>query len=118
YFNENRTVKLSGSALWKITESAVPEQINYTPDLKELNESLYIKHCPGHTKGSVVIFVSIENLVYAFVGGVFLNREYFESWTPPGMSWKEDRIYEHMNFIKENADVIIPGHGEPFRVFG
>ena len=34
----------------------------------------------------------------------------------PGMSWKQEKIYEHMTFVKENADVIVPGHGAPFMI--
>lgn len=116
YFRDNRTFELENSVLWDITDNQLPKEISSDPDLKKLNRSLYIKHCPGHTKGSLVVFANIENLVHAFVGGTFLNREYYERWEPPGMSWEKDRIYEHMSFIRDNADIIIPGHGEPFRI--
>ena len=52
----------------------------------------------------------------AFVGGIFLDREHYERWQPPGMSWDQQRIYEHMTFIKENADVVVPAHGAPFKI--
>ena len=116
YFKENRTFELESSVIWKIMENRLPEVIDYKPEFKELNNNLFIKHCPGHTKGSLVVFANIDNLVHAFVGGTFLNQDYYNRWEPPGMSWEKERIYEHMSFIKENADVIIPGHGEPFRI--
>lgn len=114
YFKNNRKCELEGSSIWNISDNSQPESIDYIPDLRNLEESIYIRHCPGHTKGSLVVFVCIGGLVQAFVGDIFLNREYYEKWQPPGMSWNQEQIYEHMEFIKDNADVIVPGHGEPF----
>lgn len=116
YFKDNQTVQLKGSAIWRVGNQSWPEYIDYTPDLKNLNNDIYIRHCPGHTKGSIVIFARINGLVHAFVGGIFLNREYYQNWQPPGMSWKQEIIFPHMDFIKNNADIVIPGHGEPFRI--
>ncbi|MCP3941634.1 MAG: MBL fold metallo-hydrolase [Desulfobacteraceae bacterium] len=116
YFKDNQTFKLEGSAIWRVGNQSWPEYIDYTPDLKNLNNDIYIRHCSGHSKGSIVIFACINGLVHAFVGDIFLNKEYYQNWQPPGMSWKQEMIFPHMNFIKNNADIIIPGHGEPFRI--
>lgn len=116
YFKNDKKFVLGGSVLWKVCDNSWPEPVDYTPDLKSLKESLYIRHCPGHTKGSLVIFACINGLVHAFSGGIFLNRAYYEKWQPPGMSWKQEMIFDQMSFIKENADIIVPAHGEPFRV--
>lgn len=116
YFKNNKTLTLEGSAIWKICDNKMPDPVRYTPDLKNLNKDIYIRHCPGHTKGSLMIFVCINGLVHAFAGGTFLNRKYYEKWQPPGMSWKQSRIYDHMSFLKENADVVVPGHGKPFEI--
>lgn len=116
YFKENKTIRLDGSVLWRITDNKWPVPVDSIPDLKSLGNDLFICHCPGHTKGSIVIFALIDNLVHAFAGGVFLNREYFENWQPSAMSWEQNRIYEHMSLIRDNADVVIPGHGKPFRI--
>ncbi len=116
YFNENRVFRLDGDVVYELSDDGWPQYVETVPDLKNLGNSVYIRHCPGHTRGSLVIFACVEDLVYAFVGGTFLNKEYYEKWQPPGMSWELERIYEHMEFIKKHADVIIPGHGEPFRI--
>jgi len=49
-------------------------------------------------------------------GDTFLNQTYFEEWQPHGSSWDQQRIYEHMQYARETADVIVPGHGPPFRI--
>lgn len=117
YFKKDRTLELEGDVMYEISKNGWPREIDSAPDIKNLNgDNIYIRHCPGHTKGSLAVFACINEMVHAFAGGIFLNRDYYEKWQPPGMSWKQEKIYEHMAFIKENADVIIPGHGEPFRI--
>ncbi len=109
-------IKLEGGVIFELSVDGVFRYVDIVPDLHNLGNCIYVRHCPGHTKGSLVIFACIEGLVHAFVGGIFLNKSYYDRWEPPGMSWKQERIYEHMAFIKENADVIVPGHGTPFRI--
>jgi glyoxylase-like metal-dependent hydrolase (beta-lactamase superfamily II) len=116
YFKENKNFKLEGGVIFELSVDGVFRYVDIVPDLHNLGNCIYVRHCPGHTKGSLVIFACIEGLVHAFVGGIFLNKSYYDRWEPPGMSWKQERIYEHMAFIKENADVIVPGHGTPFRI--
>jgi len=114
YFKNNQTIKLAGDVIYELSNDGWPQYVDYVPDLRKLGNRIYIRHCPGHTKGSLAIFACIDGLVHAFVGGIFLNREYYDRWQASGMSWERERIYEHMTFIKENADVIVPGHGAPF----
>jgi len=116
YFKENRNLQLEGDVIFELSVDGVFRYVDVVPDLHDLGNCIYIRHCPGHTKGSLVIFACIDGRVHAFVGGIFLNKAYYDRWEPPGMSWKQERIYEHMAFIKENADVIVPGHGTPFRI--
>ena len=113
---EIEILQLEGDVIYELSDGDQPQYVNSVPDLKNLGDCIYIRHCPGHTKGSLVIFACIDGLVHAFVGGIFLNKAYYDRWEPPGMSWEQERIYEHMTFIKENADVIVPGHGAPFRI--
>jgi hypothetical protein len=63
-----------------------------------------------------MIFASINGLIYAWVGDTILNKAYFDAWKPPGSSWDEGRIYLHMEYVRENVDVIVPGHGPPFKI--
>lgn len=114
YFKDDNKFELEGDAVYELSDEGWPMYVDSFPDLKCLGNRIFIKHCPGHTKGSLVIFACIDDVVYAFVGGIFLNKTYYDKWQPPGMSWKQEMIYDHMAFIKEHADVIVPGHGIPF----
>ena len=116
YFRENHTFQFDGDVLYELSGDGWPKYVDHVPDLHHLNNCVYIRHCPGHTRGSMVVFACISGRVHAFVGGIFLNRDYYEKWQPPGMSWQPERIYDHMSFIRDHADVIVPGHGRPFTV--
>lgn len=116
YFKNDRTLELRGSALLDLSGDGLTlrRYVEIVPDLKALGSALYVRHCPGHTRGSLVVFACIEGLVHAFAGDIFLNRQYYERWEAPGSSWDQERIFEHMEFVRRNADIIIPGHGRPF----
>ncbi len=116
YFKKNRNLQLEGDVIYELSNGGRLRYVNSVPDLRKLGDDIYIRHCPGHTKGSLVIFACIDELVHVFVGGIFLNQAYYERWEPPGMSWEQERIYEHMAFIEENAEVVVPGHGAPFNI--
>jgi glyoxylase-like metal-dependent hydrolase (beta-lactamase superfamily II) len=117
YFKNDRRIVLEGNALLDVAagSAARPAYVERDPDLHRLGSRIFIRHTPGHTPGSLVIFAFIAGLVHAWVGDVFLNQEYFDSWQPPGSSWDQRRIYAHMEYVKARADIIIPGHGAPFR---
>jgi glyoxylase-like metal-dependent hydrolase (beta-lactamase superfamily II) len=61
-----------------------------------------------------MIFACIDGRVHAWVGDIFLNRDYYEQWKPPGASWNQQQVLEHMAYARSRADRIIPGHGEAF----
>ena len=118
YFDgETRTV-LRGSALLDLSPEGIakPLYVNREPDIRQLGSAIYVRHAPGHTPGSTIVFADIAGLVYAWVGDIFLNRAYFDEWRPPGSSWDQDRIYQHMQYVRDRADVIVPGHGAPFLI--
>ena len=118
YFDRDRTTRLTGDAILDLSPEGIlaPRYTPYEPDLSSLGDSLWLKHIPGHTQGSLAIFANIGGKVLAFVGDTFLNKGYYDKWEPPGSSWNKDLIHAHMEYIKKNADIIIPGHGEPFAV--
>jgi glyoxylase-like metal-dependent hydrolase (beta-lactamase superfamily II) len=118
YFRSDLKIVLEGSALIDLSRGAgfQPVYIGCEPDLRTLGSRLYVRHSPGHTPGSLMIFAAIGGLVHAWVGDVFLNKTYFEEWKPPGSSWDQERIYEHMRYVRDRADVVIPGHGSPFTI--
>jgi glyoxylase-like metal-dependent hydrolase (beta-lactamase superfamily II) len=118
YFRNDLRTELTGSAL---LDPGRPfpgglQYLDHQPDLRSLGGRIYIRHAPGHTPGSLMIFACVDRRVHAWVGDTFLNREYYEQWRPPGASWDQNRVFEHMAYARDHADVIIPGHGEPFSV--
>ncbi len=117
-FKNHKKIELSGSSVFGITENCVtgPMKAKAVPDFNKLGNSIYLHHCPGHTPGSMAIFVNISGNVYAIVGDIFLNEEYYKEMKIPGSTWREAPIPDQMKFIKANSDIIIPGHGEPFKV--
>jgi len=118
YFKNDKKLVLSGSALLELRPDGLarPAYIDFSPDVRSLGDTIYVRHAPGHTPGSTMIFACIRRLVYAWVGDTFLNQTYFDGWQPPGSSWDQQRIYNHMQYARETADVIVPGHGPPFRI--
>jgi glyoxylase-like metal-dependent hydrolase (beta-lactamase superfamily II) len=118
YFKNDRRVMLQGSALLDLSAAGLarPEYANHEPDLHNLGTRVFIRHAPGHTPGSVMIFASIDGIVHAWVENTFLNKAYFDEWEPPGSSWSQERVYEHMAYARDSANVIVPGHGPPFSI--
>jgi glyoxylase-like metal-dependent hydrolase (beta-lactamase superfamily II) len=116
YFSNERTVILRQDAVIELSLSGIkhPDYVDVVPDIRKLDERIYVRHTPGHTPGSVMIFAAIRGLIHAWVGDTFLHRGYFTEWRPPGSSWNQELIYEHMAFARDHADIIVPGHGEPF----
>jgi len=102
YFKNDRKVLLEGSALIEISSAGVshPEYVDREPILRELGDKIYVRHAPGHTPGSIMIFACIGGLVHAWVGDIFLNQSYFDKWKPPGSSWKQDLNYQHMEYSR------------------
>lgn len=116
YFRGDRTLRLNGSALLELSPETFsrPRDAEEWPVLRALGRHVYVRHCPGHTPGSVVAYVCVGGRIHALAGDVILNREYSDAGIPPGSSWKPDLIPEQMRAIVGRADVIIPGHGAPF----
>jgi glyoxylase-like metal-dependent hydrolase (beta-lactamase superfamily II) len=120
WFKEDRKVLLEGDVVVDLSPRGVcsPQKVGHEPELGNLGNKIYIRHMPGHTPGSVAIFAVINRKVFAWAGDIFLNEDYFDRGEIPHCSWAPDRLFEHMEYIKEHADFIVPGHGSPFRVSG
>jgi glyoxylase-like metal-dependent hydrolase (beta-lactamase superfamily II) len=120
YFKDDSPIRLHGSYLLDLAPELFdkPRPIFSLPDLGLLGNRLLIQALPGHTAGSQVIFASIGGRVHAWAGDIILNRDYYDRWEPPGSSWNPVPIPDQMRFIKDHADIIIPGHGSPFAIGG
>jgi glyoxylase-like metal-dependent hydrolase (beta-lactamase superfamily II) len=118
YFRRDRTLRLRGSVLLALGPGsfAHPGEAEQWPDLKALGRHIYIRHCPGHTPGSLAVFARVDGRVHALAGDIILSRDHWEREIPPGSSWRPELIPEQMRLITGRADVIVPGHGAPFEL--
>ncbi len=71
---------------------------------------------PGHTPDSVSIFMEGDDgLVYVAAGDAIPTEDNFVKWVPPAINYDREEALRSMEKIVERADIIIPGHGKPFR---
>jgi len=74
-----------------------------------------IVHTPGHTAGSVTVFVMAEKR-YAMCGDAIPTKANYDSHVPPFIAWDKGLAMKSMDAILASADVIVPGHDAPFEV--
>ncbi len=72
---------------------------------------------PGHTPGSVSVFVSAEKR-YAICGDAIPQKANYDSNTPPAIAFDRGLATKSMEMIIGWAQIIIPGHDGPFDVVG
>ncbi|HVO77435.1 MAG TPA: MBL fold metallo-hydrolase [Methanomassiliicoccales archaeon] len=70
---------------------------------------------PGHTPDSLSVFVEADEN-YAIAGDAMPTQDNFTKWVPPGIHYDQELALTSMKRIVEFADIIVPGHGPPFRV--
>ncbi|MGD1061195.1 MAG: MBL fold metallo-hydrolase [Methanomassiliicoccales archaeon] len=70
---------------------------------------------PGHTRDSVSMFVEAEER-YAIVGDAIPTEDNYRKSLPPGINYDREVAMASMRKIIEYADVVVPGHGRPFRI--
>lgn len=74
-----------------------------------------VVHTPGHTAGSVTVFVDAERR-YGICGDAVPTKANYESSTPPSIAIDKALAKKSMDAIIASADIIIPGHDAPFEV--
>jgi glyoxylase-like metal-dependent hydrolase (beta-lactamase superfamily II) len=82
---------------------------------KELVPGVKIVHTPGHTRGSISVFVKADQK-YAVAGDAIPKHGNYEKMVPPAINIDKDLALESLKMITKYADVIIPGHDPPFLV--
>jgi len=82
---------------------------------KDLIPGVRIVHTPGHTKGSISVFVRADKK-YAIAGDALPRHGNYEEMTPPFINVDKEVALESLKMIIKYADVIIPGHDPPFLV--
>jgi len=81
----------------------------------ELSPGVGIVHTPGHSRGSISVFVEAE-LRYAVCGDALPTKDNYLKWVPPGLNYDPVLSLGSMRRIVEFADIVIPGHDAPFRI--
>lgn len=70
-------------------------------------------HTPGHTEGSMSVFVGAEKR-YVIAGDAIPTEKNFRKMTPPASNCDPEAALQSIKMIKRYADVVVPGHGFPF----
>jgi N-acyl homoserine lactone hydrolase len=70
---------------------------------------------PGHTEGSISVFVSAEKR-YAICGDAIPTKANYDAHMPPFVAFDKNMATKSMEMILDWAQVVVPGHGEPFDV--
>jgi len=79
----------------------------------ELCPGVKLIHTPGHTAGSMSVFVTAERK-YAITGDAVPLQDNVLKMVPPGLNIDKDLAMKSIKAIVSFADVIVPGHGFPF----
>jgi N-acyl homoserine lactone hydrolase len=74
-----------------------------------------IVHTPGHTPGSVTVFVKAEKR-YGICGDAIPTKANYDSHVPPFIAFDKGLATKSMDAIISSTDVVIPGHDAPFEV--
>lgn len=82
---------------------------------KALASGIRLVHTPGHTRGSMTVFVEAGRR-YALCGDAIPTAANFESRTPPAIHFDRSIAVKSMGLILRWAQTVIPGHGAPFPV--
>jgi len=70
---------------------------------------------PGHTRGSISVLVSADQK-FAICGDAIPTRANHETHVPPFVAFDKGLALKSMDVLLEWADMVIPGHDEPFPV--
>ncbi len=91
----------------------VTDSIVITEKKFQLMPKIRLVHTPGHTKGSMSVFIESERR-YVVAGDAIPTENNFRRAVPPATNYDKDLALQSIKMIKRYADVVIPGHGFPF----
>ena len=89
------------------------EWLDHDGDGHRLSPRAQLWLTPGHTEQDATLVVEADDAVYAMT-----HLWWREDRTPveDPLGWNQASIEHHRERILEAADIVIPGHGSPFRV--
>lgn len=116
----NARVVASGPEVvaWRGRASSPDKELlaRLTPTVAGLAPGVRLLHTPGHTIGSATVLVAQAGQIVALTGDAVDSRDFFIRREPSHNAL--DAAAERRNFelFAAIADVIVPGHGRPFRL--
>lgn len=104
----NATVYVHEGEDTQIDDATVVSDVKF-----QLMPNIRLMHTPGHTKGSMSVFIKSERK-YVIAGDAIPTENNFRRMVPPATNYDKDLALQSIKMIKGYADVVIPGHGNPF----
>jgi len=80
----------------------------------ELCDGIRLVHTPGHTDGSMSVFVA-SDVRYVMAGDAVPLEDNFRRMVPPRIHTDAGLAVESIKAITSYADMVVPGHGLPFK---
>ena len=80
-----------------------------------LAKGIELRHTPGHSWDSMSVFVEGPDRKYVIAGDAIPLEDNFRKNVPPALHVCKDLAMKSLKTIADYADVIIPGHGGPFK---
>ena len=74
-----------------------------------------LRHTPGHSWDSMSVFVDGVDRKYVIAGDAIPLEDNFRKNVPPALHVCKDLAMKSLKTIADYADVIVPGHGGPFK---
>lgn len=96
-------------------EEIPPREYEAVLEDEELCDGVTLVHVPGHTRGSMAVFVEGERR-YVIAGDALPTRDNYLKWVPPGLNYDPETALRSMKRIIDFAEVVVPGHGPAFEV--
>lgn len=79
----------------------------------EIAKGVKLVHTPGHTPGSMSVFVEADRR-YVIAGDAVPLEDNYLKMVPPGQCCDARLALQSLKSIVSYADVVVPGHGFPF----
>ena len=83
-----------------------------------LAKGIELRHTPGHSWDSMSVFVEGPDRKYVIAGDAIPLEDNYRKNVPPALHVCKDLAMKSIKTISDYADVIIPGHGGPFKIRG
>ena len=83
-----------------------------------LAKGIELRHTPGHSWDSMSVFVEGPDRKYVIAGDAIPLEDNYRKNVPPALHVCRDLAMKSIKTISDYADVIVPGHGGPFKTKG